>query len=159
MITKKHNKLINNETVSMGNALTNALGFSLIEIMIAIVIFSIGVLGIASMQTNALSGNNHAKKMSGSTEKALALLEELTKLPYNHTSLIAGTTTPATNSDGIDNNNDGIVDEAGETGNYTVAWTVLDDALIAETKTIAVTVTSAVPNKQVTLASVVPLIR
>lgn len=137
---------------------SNDQGFSIIEVLIAMLIFSIGVLGVASMQTNALSGNNDARKISGATEKAVALLEELSTLPYDHASIAnTGTVTPLPGADRIDNNDDGVVDEAGETGNYSAQWTIINDALVPNTKTIAVTITSSIPAKQVTLAAIKPI--
>ena len=130
-------------------------GVSIMEILIAILIFSVGVLGMASMQTNATGSNRKSIKLSGATEKGVCVLEELTSLPYDHPSLAAGTTTPAQTEDWIDNNDDGTVDEAGENGDFSVSWEVIQNAIIPDTKTISVTVTSASANNSVNLASVI----
>lgn len=129
-------------------------GFSIIEILVAIMIFSIGILGMASMQTNATGSNRGSMKLSGATEKAVTVMEELTSLTYSHPNLVAGTTTPLKTQDWIDNNDNGVVDEAGEDGDFTVSWTVLDNAMIPNTKTLSVTVTSDSSTKTVNLATV-----
>lgn len=132
-------------------------GFSLVEVLIAIAIFSIGLLGMAAMQTNAMGTNKSAQRISSATEKAVAVIEELSSLPYEHPSLAAGTQTPAKSRDWIDNNDDGEVDEAGETGDYSVEWTVVDDEKISDTKRVTVTVKSDATSKKVTLANLISL--
>lgn len=130
-------------------------GFSLIEILIAIFIFSICVLGVASMQSNALLGSRDARKLSQVTEKAVAIIEQLSMLPYNHPWLNTGTTSPAQETDGMDNNDNGIIDETDETGDFTVQWTVGANSIISATKTVSVTVSSVSSGKTVTITSLV----
>jgi hypothetical protein len=64
----------------------------------------------------------------------------------------------AMDTDGIDNNSDGQIDEAGETGNIVIEWTVIDDMPVNRTKTIQITLrrTDAWGQKSVTLTQVVP---
>lgn len=50
---------------------TNARGFTLMEVLITIVILSIGLLGVASLQFNSLRGNQNA--LEGSVAVALAM--------------------------------------------------------------------------------------
>ncbi len=65
-------------------------GFTLLEIMIAICILSIGLLGIASMQLTAVEGNCSAKEMTESVCMAQDKLDELMALNYTHDWLDAG---------------------------------------------------------------------
>lgn len=138
-------------------------GFTIVEVLIAIVIFSIGLLGMAAMQTNAMGTNKSAQKISNATEKAVGVMEELIALPFTHSNLDNGKKTPAKDSDWIDNNDDGEIDEAGETGDYTVAWTVVDENdpyitnITTDTKLVSVTVSSDVTNKTVTVSSLISL--
>ena len=63
----------------------------------------------------------------------------------------------ASEEDGIDNDQDGQIDEAGETGFITVSWEVVDDLPLTDTKTITVTVTRTTAfgrQRQVTLTSI-----
>ena len=136
-------------------------GFTLIEIMIALAIFSVGILAVAGMQIASVRGNAVAR---GTTEKvswAADRLEELMALDYNHADLVAGEHSETAGSftritDGIDNDGDGQIDEAGETGFITIEWNVQDDTPLADTKTIAVTVTRTTVlggQREVTLSS------
>src|SRR5579871_1527755 len=50
-----------------------AAGFSLIEVMVALIVLSVGLLGIARMQTLALSSTNVASKRSLAAIEAASL--------------------------------------------------------------------------------------
>jgi prepilin-type N-terminal cleavage/methylation domain-containing protein len=52
-------------------------GFTLVELMIAIAIFSIGVMGVATLQVSAIAGNGGARKIADELVVAEALLEDL----------------------------------------------------------------------------------
>lgn len=147
----------NKRPVRAGRALsrTGEQGFSLIELLVAIMIFSIGIMAVASMQGNALGSGHDSRKMSGVTEKAMDAMEMLISLPYNDARLVAGNFAPANAADGMDNDDDGVTDEAGETGDYTLSWTVQDNTPFPNSRTIAVTVSSVSANKQVTLTGMV----
>jgi len=58
-------------------------GFTLIEVMVAISILTIGLLAIASMQTSAIQGNSFATKVTEGTTLAQDRMEELLSLSYN----------------------------------------------------------------------------
>jgi len=121
-------------------------GYTLMEVMIAIAIFSIGFLAVGSMQIMAtrtgVSSRNQTTVLSIAKDRA----EELDALPYTHADLFGsaapGTThAPAADVDGIDNDENGIVDdEAPGTGHVTITWNVIDDQPIPGTKSIRVTV-------------------
>ena len=67
-------------------------GFTLVEVMIAISILTVGLLGVATMQMSAIRGNG----FSNDTTTALALAEEkmeqLLSLSYTDAELAASTT-------------------------------------------------------------------
>ena len=115
----------------------NNKGFSLIEIVIAMSIFSVGILAVASMQIAAINGN----KVSGKNTKAITWscdrADRIMSLPYTHADLVVSTDTytPAEDSDGVDNNENGVIDEAGETGQITISWDVADGT-VTNTKKI-----------------------
>jgi prepilin-type N-terminal cleavage/methylation domain-containing protein len=115
-------------------------GYTIIEVMIAIAIFSIGILGVWALQHTSTRGNTNARNLTLSAACASDRLEQLIQLPYAHADLAAGTTTPAQDADGIDNNFNGEIDEAGESGPLRIGWVVTDDAPIQQTKTIRVNV-------------------
>ncbi len=104
------------------NSGSNEHGFTFIEVVIAMAIFSIGILGVAAMQTTAAAGNSSARRVTNITNVAADHVERLISLPYNHTDLGSG-------------NHAGPV--APE---YSVNWTVTDDTPVSGTKTLWVTV-------------------
>jgi len=129
----------------------------------AISIFAIGILGVAAMQMASVSGNTSARGVTDIATWAADRVEKLMILPYDDISLApgvysigAGTLTMTT--DGIDNDYDGLIDEGGETGPVTIAWTIVENTPVDNTKTLTITVQHNGPgvNKNVTMARVVP---
>ena len=113
-------------------------GFTLIEVMIGMVIFAIGILSVAAMQTSSTRGNTSANKTTRAFAWCSDRMEFLKSLPYTDASLIAGSypqVAPAMENDGIDNDYDGTIDEAGETGQVDLTWSITD---IGNTKLITV---------------------
>lgn len=116
-------------------------GYTIIEVMIAIAIFSIGILSAWALQTSSTRGNSAARNLTTAAACAADRLEQLIQLPYAHADLLAGAHTPAQDLDGIDNDFDGEIDEAGESGTLRISWMVTDDSPIQQTKAIRVDVT------------------
>jgi prepilin-type N-terminal cleavage/methylation domain-containing protein len=61
----------------------NNRGFSLIEVLIGLAIFSIGILAVASMQITATSGNAKARFATEASTLARDQLERLLSLQYD----------------------------------------------------------------------------
>jgi type IV pilus modification protein PilV len=101
-------------------------GFTLIEVMVAMAIFTIGILSIYALQITAVNGNASSIRRTQALTWATDRIEKLADTPFTDATLNAGTFTPAADSDGIDNDSDGRVDEAGEAGNYAISWTITD---------------------------------
>ena len=106
----------------------NNRGFTLIEVMISLAIFSIGILAITGLQISSINGNVSARMQTEATTLAVERLERLIALPYNHEDLDPGNHPPETN------------------GSYTIVWQVSEDVPITFTKTINITVTAANQN-------------
>lgn len=106
-------------------------GFTLIEVMVAMVIFAFGILGVAKMQISAITGNAAALKISEKYSVASSQIERLMTLPYTHSDLDRTLGTPR--SPGTQPLSD-----------YTLSWTVednADDATIpVDAKRIVITV-------------------
>jgi type IV pilus assembly protein PilV len=99
-------------------------GFTLIEVLIAITIFAVGLLAVAGMQTSAIRMNSTAGKLTNLSTWGTDKIEELSALPYS----------------------DPLLDSAGNPhqellGDYTISWTVIDNNPVTNTKNITVTVT------------------
>ncbi|SPD76286.1 putative PilV [uncultured Desulfobacterium sp.] len=98
-------------------------GFTLVEIMIAVCIFSVGLLAIASMQMSGTQGTARARCNTEATVWASDRVEKLISLPYDHADLTNGAHGPVTED------------------RYTINWTVADNLLMNNIKTITVSVT------------------
>lgn len=68
----------------------NKNGFALIEVLIAMVVFAIGVLGIAAMQCRSVTQNRVAYDRTKANAVAVTVLEELKRLPFDDPGLAAG---------------------------------------------------------------------
>jgi len=110
-------------------------GFTLIEVIIAISIFAVGLLAIAAMQTSAIKVNSSASQITGLSTWGLDKIEELMSLPYTDPWLeVAGNPPSGTDSAG---NTHQVTTSDG----YTVSWTIADNSPTQNTKLITITVT------------------
>ena len=103
-------------------------GYTFIEVLIALVIFAVGFLSLASVQIKSITQNAGAKMYTEATAIAVESLERLISLPFDH-------------SDLDQDNNPHRMTANG----YTIEWNVQDNVPVASTKTIIVNVTSANP--------------
>lgn len=136
------------------------MGFTVIEVMIAITILSIGLLGIASMQINAIRGNSLSDNITCALALAEDKMEELMGRDYSD---------PALEDIVIKNNDDltniarewidkqePLIDEAGklDAGHFRRVWNIADDTPIESNKTVTVIVLWDNDKHQVFLTSV-----
>lgn len=118
----------------------NKNGFTLIEVLIAIVILSIGLLGIGQMQLMGIRGNASASTFSEAAAFGQDKMEELINLPYTHTDL------SDTNGDGTagldaiaSSDADGSESQIGATNKqYDITWNIAVDSPAAHAKHIRV---------------------
>ena len=61
----------------------NSSGFTLLEAMIGLAVFSIGILGVAAMQTSSVNSNTLAEDVQLSTVTAMDQIEELMATDFN----------------------------------------------------------------------------
>ncbi len=118
----------------------NENGFTIIEVMIAIVVFAIGILAVAVMQLGAVKGNSGASRLTEATVTAQNQMEQLMSLDYTDPKLsdvdndkVAGLN-DVTNPDGtlqVTNSASGI---------YNVFWNVAVDSPVKDSKQIRVIV-------------------
>lgn len=112
------------ETKAQMGTLKKEAGYTLIEILIAITIFAVGLLAVAGMQTSAIRMNSMAGKLTNLSTWGMDKIEELSALPYSHP----------------------LLDSAGNPhqevlGDYTISWTIIDNNPLTNVKNITVTVT------------------
>ena len=137
---------------------TDEQGFTLIEILIAITVFAIGILAVGKMQITAIQGNSRANYLTEAATIAQSKMEELISLDYNDSLLddddLDGTNQDADDDDGIDDggNDFGLNDNTGNAdgneqyqaiGNlqYNIFWNIALDEPTTDTKIIRVIVT------------------
>lgn len=123
-------------------------GFTLLEVLIALVIFAVGILGVATMQISAIKGNSKGRQISEATDAVSSRIEMLISLDY--------VDIVDTNGNGTDQDldDDGVDDDGGNFGlddntlatadgteivnGYTLFWNVAVDHPTNRTKTIRV---------------------
>jgi type IV pilus assembly protein PilV len=97
-------------------------GYTLVEFLIALTLFAIGILAVASMQISGIQGNATSKWLTQASTRTADRIEQLIPLAFDDADLTAG-------------HHGDIVD-----GIYTISWAVTDNALLNNIKTISVTV-------------------
>lgn len=58
-------------------------GFSLLEVLLAVVILSVGLLGVAGLQATAINGNLHGSTVSQATVLAQDVIERVRMTDYD----------------------------------------------------------------------------
>ena len=111
-------------------------GFTLIEVLIAITIFAVGLLAVASMQLSAIKVNSTAGQITTRITWAQDKLEELMALPYSDP-WIEDLGDPPSGTDTAGNAHQATTPD----GYYTISWTVTNNTPVSSTKLITVTVT------------------
>ena len=70
-------------------------GFTLVEVMVAMVILLVGMLGVMGMQYYAISGNTSSREIRTATSLSQEIIEQLKGTPYASLANINTTDTPA----------------------------------------------------------------
>ncbi|MDM8556258.1 type IV pilus modification protein PilV [Desulfococcaceae bacterium HSG7] len=102
-------------------------GFTLIEVLITMAIFSIGILALAAMQISGMNSNQFARTLATASTLAGDKIERMTLTDSDHASLDAGTAHSETYTEGQIS--------------YTVNWTVTDDLPATGSKTVNIEIT------------------
>lgn len=129
----------------------NQNGFTLIELLIALVIFAVGILGVATMQITSIQGNSKGRQISEASNVAADRIENILSLDYFDL-ILADVDGDGTNedvdNDGVDDdggnfglddliNPDGTADSDGD-GTNDVFWNIAVDFPLTNTKTIKI---------------------
>lgn len=133
-------------------------GFTLVEVMVAIAVLTVGLLGAAAMQSDSVSRNALAVRTTKSATWAENTMERLMALPYTHADLQESANTPgaaglncgaelpgapACVADHGPFVEGGTLSEVGATvqaGDFTVFWNVADNHPVFGCKTVRVIV-------------------
>lgn len=125
-------------------------GFSLVEVIVAMSIFAIGLLAVAAMQLSSVTGNFSARNASESVSLAQEKVNELFFRPYNHADLVADLDgdgnfeiemTGDLDGDGTLEDDDVHTQVVNSLdGNYTFRWVIEEDVALPNTKTITLDV-------------------
>jgi type IV pilus modification protein PilV len=123
--------------------LENQDGFTIVEVLMALVIFSIGIMAIAGMQLSSIRGNSSARIHTEAGVQAQDQIESLMALPYDHANLDP------------DNSPFTVVEN-----DHTITWEVLqndtDDGTTENTKTVTVEITGGRLKQPFTLVFMKP---
>lgn len=107
-------------------------GFSLIELLIALTIFSIGILAVAAMQTSAMRGGSQSTTLTQAVrDVAQDKIEQLLARAATHSDLTAGVHPSASSYEEV----------AQEGVTYKTRWTVTDNSPNPDQKTVVVSTT------------------
>ena len=99
-------------------------GFSFIDLMLALVVLTIGVLSLADLQIISSSGNKSSQGLTTAASLGEAKLEAIKNTPYAN--IVAESATPVTGADGT---------------TYTRVVTVTNNSPMSNTKIVTVTLT------------------
>ncbi|MGD9161648.1 MAG: prepilin-type N-terminal cleavage/methylation domain-containing protein [Desulfobacteraceae bacterium] len=135
-------------------------GFTIIEVMIALSILTIGILSIASMQVSAIKGNYLSDKITSAFTLAEDKMEALLGMDYNDPAL--KDLVPGNNDDlgridpGWTDRQELNIDETGKVnaGQFRRIWNIADNRPIENNKTVTVIVTWDNDSHRISLTSV-----
>jgi prepilin-type N-terminal cleavage/methylation domain-containing protein len=123
-------------------------GFTLLEVIVAISILTVGLLAVASMQVSSIRGNSFAYGVTEGTSWAADRMEKLVALGYDNYDDASLQDTDGDGDAGLDNTGfDDVPSTAGDAdhgvseGNYNVFWNISENSLLQNTKTVNVIVT------------------
>ena len=117
-------------------------GFTLVEVMVAMIVFAVGVLSMATLMPSGARSVNRSSEQTRGSELLSATAENLLTASYTDSTLTAGAhTDPANPYD----------------GKYYVRWVVQDDQPVAECKRI--TMTAGWPNSSSSAGATVVIVK
>lgn len=118
--------------------LSGTSGFTLIEVLITLVIFAVGILGLALMQLSAIRGNSVANRLTEASNIATDQIEQMFNWDYNDNRLEGSTNATYNLINGANQIADGHRLDAR--GNYDIIWNIQENTPAAGSKTVDITV-------------------
>jgi prepilin-type N-terminal cleavage/methylation domain-containing protein len=114
------------------NLLKDTQGFSLVEVLIAIVVLAVALMGLATLQVRCIRSNDLANRTTQATNLAQVKLEELIFRSATGEHFSAGVT--------VDDENPVAVPADDQGAIFTRSWEFVDDSPVPASRTIIVTV-------------------
>ncbi len=108
-------------------------GFTLVELLVALTIFAVGLLAIAGMSVTSLKGNSHAGTLTAATTLAEGILEEILARDSNDP-LFTSNPLPTDAVWNID------LSPFKDLGNFSVTYTIAPHPSVNMVATVTVTV-------------------
>lgn len=118
-------------------------GFTLLEVVIALTILSVALLGLAELQIVAIKGNKKARDLTSAVILAEKKIEELKNTGFDN--LSAGT---------FDDANNPINEVGADGGIFNRSWEIDDYADSSNMKRVSVTIEWADANHSISLSTV-----
>ena len=118
-------------------------GFTLIEVIIALAILTIGILAVNAMQTVSVRGNFTANRLTTAATWATDRAEVLFNLEYDDDELLDDGGGAADGLAGLNDATAATADgnDISKDGEYTIYWNIAEDVPMPNLKTINVIIT------------------
>jgi type IV pilus assembly protein PilV len=120
-------------------------GFTLLEVLIAISIFAVGVLAVATLQVTAIRGNRLGNEVTQATSLAQMQIEALKSADINSAALAPGH---------YDDPNNPIDETGAHGGTFTRSWDIAENTAFSRTVTVTVRWIKGGSSRLVTLSTV-----
>lgn len=114
------------------NLLKDRRGFSLVEVLIAMVVLAVALMGLATLQVRCIRSNDLANRTTQATNLAQVKMEELLFRSGTGEFFAAGVT--------VDDENPVAVPADDQGAIFTRSWEFIDDAPVPTARTVIVTV-------------------
>lgn len=116
----------------------NDAGFTLIETIIALMIFTVGILSVGLMQLSALQGNSVANQVTEAMVFGSDQIEQMLSWDYDDDNFKSSNNNAYTLPNGDNYTADGH--QTDSDNYYHAYWQITDDSPVTNSKTIVVTV-------------------
>jgi type II secretion system protein I len=113
-------------------------GFTLMEVLVAMVLLTLGLLGVANLTIGVIKGNSYSKNVTTATVVAQQQIEQAQRLGYTNSNSLAGSTTVSMGST-----------------SFTRTTTVTNSTPAANMKTVSVAVSWNPGNNSVSLNTII----
>ena len=115
-------------------------GFTILEVLVAISILTVGLLAVASMQVSGMRTNAYARNVTEGMNLAQDKLEELIALPYDDPNNLGLHDVDNDGLLGLGNAMVGTADYSETQDYFTIFWNIAENQPVANSKTIRILV-------------------